>query len=170
MPTPELSAPSLSLIEGAVQPLVPTADAIIIAARPTTPTAISPCCGVAAGRRQSHYSRTLADLPWQGVPVRIRLTVRRFWKGGYPSRRGDRLVHFAGQKRLNEYITPDLLTRTTRSIRFRTPTGAIAHGYEATLLADLINAALKARDAGNRGGDHRPGRCEHRLPAGPRSG
>jgi len=69
----------LAATEGAVQQLVPTADAIIIEARLTTPTASCPCCGVAASRRQSHYQRTLADLPWQGVPVRVRLVVRRFW-------------------------------------------------------------------------------------------
>ena len=69
----------LAATEGAVQQLVPTADAIIVEARLTTPTATCPCCGVAASRRQSQYQRTLADLPWQGVPVVVRLVVRRFW-------------------------------------------------------------------------------------------
>jgi transposase len=69
----------LAATEGAVQQLVPTADAIIVEARLTTPTANCPCCGVAASRRQSQYQRTLADLPWQGVPVVVRLVVRRFW-------------------------------------------------------------------------------------------
>jgi len=69
----------LAATEGAIQRLVPTADAIIIEARLTTTTALCPCCGVAASRRQSHYQRTLADLPWQGVPVVVRLVVRRFW-------------------------------------------------------------------------------------------
>jgi transposase len=69
----------LAATEGAVQQLVPTADAIIVEARLTTPTAICPCCGVTARRRQSQYLRTLADLPWQGVPVAVRLVVRRFW-------------------------------------------------------------------------------------------
>jgi transposase len=65
--------------ESAIQQLTTTDDTIIVEARLTAPTASCPCCGVAASRRQSHYSRTLADLPWQGVPVRIRLVVRRFW-------------------------------------------------------------------------------------------
>src|SRR5436305_4648703 len=69
----------LATTDGAVQQVVPTDEAIIIEARLTTPTAACPCCGVAACRRQSQYQRTLADLPWQGVPVRIRLVVRRFW-------------------------------------------------------------------------------------------
>lgn len=69
----------LAATDGAVQQVVPTDEAIIIEARLTTPTATCPCCGIAASRRQSQYQRTLADLPWQGVPVRIRLVVRRFW-------------------------------------------------------------------------------------------
>jgi transposase len=69
----------LAPTEGAIQQLVPTAEAIIIEARLTAPTAICPCCGVAASRRQSQYQRTLADLPWQGVPVVVRLVARRFW-------------------------------------------------------------------------------------------
>ena len=69
----------LATTEGAIQQLVPTAEAVIIDARLTTPTVPCPCCGVAASRRQSQYQRTLADLPWQGVPVRVRLVVRRFW-------------------------------------------------------------------------------------------
>jgi transposase len=69
----------LAATEGAIQQLVPTADAITIEARLTALTAICPCCGAAASRRQSQYQRTLADLPWQGVPVVVRLVVRRFW-------------------------------------------------------------------------------------------
>jgi len=69
----------LAATEGAIQQLVSTDTAIIVEARLTTPTAVCPCCGVAASRRQSQYLRTLADLPWQGVPVVVRLVVRRFW-------------------------------------------------------------------------------------------
>ena len=41
----------------------------------------SPCpqCGVLSTRVHSRYTRTLADLSWQGRPVRIELTVRRFF-------------------------------------------------------------------------------------------
>src|SRR5947209_17828695 len=44
-------------------------------------TASSPacaCCSVFSTQVHSHYDRTLADLPWNGIPVRLRLTVRRF--------------------------------------------------------------------------------------------
>ena len=38
-----------------------------------------PACGVAATRVHSRYGRTLADLPWQGVRVRLAVTVRRLF-------------------------------------------------------------------------------------------
>jgi transposase len=38
-----------------------------------------PLCNNPARRIHSRYSRTLADLPWNGVAVRLRLTVRRFF-------------------------------------------------------------------------------------------
>lgn len=69
----------LAATAGAIQQFVPTPDAIIIEARLTAPTAICPCCGTTASRRQSQYQRMLADLPWQGLPVVVRLVVRRFW-------------------------------------------------------------------------------------------
>lgn len=37
-----------------------------------------PLCGQLADRVHSHYVRMLADLPWNGVAVRLQLTVRRF--------------------------------------------------------------------------------------------
>lgn len=37
-----------------------------------------PRCDTPSRRVHSRYSRTLADLPWNGVPVKLRLTIRRF--------------------------------------------------------------------------------------------
>jgi transposase len=45
----------------------------------TDRTARCPLCSVHASRIHSRYVRTLADLPWNGIPVRLRLTVRRFF-------------------------------------------------------------------------------------------
>jgi transposase len=45
----------------------------------TTPTAPCPTCAQPATRRHSRYRRTLADLPWATVPVRLFLHVRRFF-------------------------------------------------------------------------------------------
>lgn len=37
-----------------------------------------PRCDTASRRIHSRYSRTLADLPWNGVPVKLHLSIRRF--------------------------------------------------------------------------------------------
>jgi transposase len=44
----------------------------------TASSAVCPLCSVSSTQVHSHYDRTLADLPWNGIPVRLRLTVRRF--------------------------------------------------------------------------------------------
>jgi transposase len=38
-----------------------------------------PLCNQSSQRVHSRYTRTLADLPWQGIALQIRLTVRRFF-------------------------------------------------------------------------------------------
>jgi transposase len=45
----------------------------------TSPTGLCPQCGQRSSRVHSHYSRTLADLPWQARSVRLRLQIRRFF-------------------------------------------------------------------------------------------
>src|SRR5579872_1547476 len=42
---------------------------------------VVPCpgCGQLSGRIHSYYERRIADLPWNGVPVLIRLRTRRFF-------------------------------------------------------------------------------------------
>lgn len=44
-----------------------------------TPTAPCPTCTQSATRIHSDYRRTLADLPWATLPVRLHLRVRRFF-------------------------------------------------------------------------------------------
>jgi hypothetical protein len=68
--------------------------------------------------------------------------------GGSYSKGGDRLAKFATQGRLKPYISKELIERTANPIRFRTPKGSLAYGYEATVLADLCEAILAARGAG----------------------
>src|SRR3954453_7577575 len=36
-------------------------------------------CSCVSDRVHSYYTRTLADLPWHGVPVTLRLRIRRFF-------------------------------------------------------------------------------------------
>lgn len=68
--------------------------------------------------------------------------------GGSYSVGGDRLAKFAMQGRLKPYVSSELLARTVRPIRFKTPRGSAAYGYEATVLADLCDAILSARADG----------------------
>lgn len=68
--------------------------------------------------------------------------------GGSYSVGGDRLAKFATQGRLKPYVSSGLIERTANPIRFRTTTGSLAYGYEATVLADLCEAVLAARSAG----------------------
>ena len=68
--------------------------------------------------------------------------------GGSYSVGGDRLAKFAAQGRLKPYVSSELIERTAHPIRFRTPSGGLAYGYEATVLADLCEAVLAARGDG----------------------
>ncbi len=45
----------------------------------TATRAQCPVCGCVSNRVHSHYTRTLADLPWHGVPVTLHLRIRRFF-------------------------------------------------------------------------------------------
>lgn len=54
------------------------AGAIEMELRARRPSSSCPSCGYSSTRVHSRYRRTLADLPWQGLPVRILLTARKF--------------------------------------------------------------------------------------------
>jgi transposase len=54
-------------------------NAITLVARTSSRVARCPACGTKSARVHSRYARTLADLPWQGIPVTVRLRVRRFF-------------------------------------------------------------------------------------------
>lgn len=56
-----------------------TESAITLVAKPSSRVALCPVCGKRSSRVHSRYTRTLADLPWQGIPVSVRLRVRRFF-------------------------------------------------------------------------------------------
>jgi transposase len=70
LPAPEL----LKLID-----VRATEKAITLAARTSPRVARCPACGTRSARVHSRYTRMLADLPWQGIPVNVRLHVRRFF-------------------------------------------------------------------------------------------
>ncbi len=60
---------SLAVVEGMV----------VVAVAATRATVPCPVCGELAARVHSRYRRTVADLPWQGVAVRLDLHTRRFY-------------------------------------------------------------------------------------------
>jgi transposase len=55
------------------------ANAITLTARASSCVASCPVCGKQSVRVHSRYTRTLANLPWQGIPVTLHLHVRRFF-------------------------------------------------------------------------------------------
>lgn len=69
--------------------------------------------------------------------------------GGSGGIGGDRLSKFTHGARLKNYVSPQLLEGTAKPIKFKTSTGNIAYGYEATILADICEAVLAARKDGN---------------------
>lgn len=75
---------------------------------------------------------------------------------------GDRLVRFIGTKGINPFVKPELAEVIKTPIRFYVPTGGLAYGYEATVLADLCDAVLEARKTVklNYQQDHIAARCE----------
>jgi hypothetical protein len=68
--------------------------------------------------------------------------------GGSGNSGGDRLAKFVAGKLISSYISKELIDRTHTPMLFRTPSGAIAYGYEAIVLADICEAVLEARRAG----------------------
>jgi hypothetical protein len=61
---------------------------------------------------------------------------------------GDRLANFVLGKLITPFISKELKEATREPILFKTPSGQIAYGYEATVLADICEAVLEARRAG----------------------
>lgn len=69
-------------------------------------------------------------------------------RGGSANTGGDRLAKFTAGKTLSPYVSAELLAGTADPIKFLTPYGSVAHGYEATVLADICEAVLQARADG----------------------
>jgi transposase len=54
-------------------------DSLCMVLRTAGTSARCPRCSKSTYRVHSHYRRTIADLPWEGIPVRIELRARRFF-------------------------------------------------------------------------------------------
>jgi transposase len=89
------------------------ANAITLAARTSSRVARCPVCAKQSLRVHSRYTRTLADLPWQGIPVTLHLHVRRFFceevnchRAIFAERLSDVVRHYARRtERLDEWFT-----------------------------------------------------------------
>lgn len=68
-------------------------------------------------------------------------------RGSSSNSGGDRLAKFATGKIIKPFME-NSLQRVTEPIKFRTRSGNLAYGYEATVLADICEAVLKAREEG----------------------
>jgi transposase len=69
--------PDPSLIK--LERFVSSPDAIIVVIKTKQPQASCSLCQQPSQKIHSRYVRRLADLPWQGVAIRLELTVRRFF-------------------------------------------------------------------------------------------
>ena len=68
---------------------------------------------------------------------------------GMSAMRGQRIGDFVASKSINPFISNELNSVIKNPIKFQPPTGGrIAYGYSATILVDICNAVLSARDAG----------------------
>lgn len=94
-----------------------------------------PCYVLEDGRRVLATSGMLKSLNMSG--------------GGKIGKKGsDRLARFASSKSINPFASNELIARISDPIKFRTPQGQVANGYEATILPEMCEAVLKARDEG----------------------
>src|SRR3954454_14741354 len=75
--------PSFTLLPDTVElrldHLLSESESITIVVATTRPTACCPTCQHPSTRVHSRYVRSLADLPWSGTTVRLRLHTRRFF-------------------------------------------------------------------------------------------
>jgi transposase len=59
--------------------LISEPNAVTVVVQTTREAVPCPDCQHPSRRVHSHYTRTLADLPWNGIAVRLRLHTRRFF-------------------------------------------------------------------------------------------
>lgn len=93
---PLLAAPDvLELVR-----IIPENERVILRIRSVQAASRCPLCGQASRRVHSRYQRFPRDLPWQGVPVALKLGVRKFFCGNVACER--RIFC----ERLEQVITP----------------------------------------------------------------
>lgn len=78
---------------------------LVMVLRPSGKESLCPSCGQPSRRLHSRYCRRLSDLPWEGIPVRIELRVRRF---------------FCGNKDCGQHLFTERLPKTVQRYARRT--------------------------------------------------
>jgi len=76
-----------------------------------------------------------------GVLTALSMSPGTATKGG-----GDRIANFVNTKSVNPYASNDLREMITNPIKFRA-LGSMAYGYDATILPEICDAVLDARNA-----------------------
>jgi transposase len=92
-------------------------DRITILAVPKAAAAACPACGSGSARVHSRYTRLLADLPWQGRMIALKVRVRRF-----------RCAVPGCPRRIFAERLPTMEARARRTGRLAAIQRAIAHG------------------------------------------
>jgi transposase len=57
----------------------PSSDSITLIVKTIAPSSVCPCCHSPSNRIHSRYVRTVADLPWHGIAIRLLLHTRKFF-------------------------------------------------------------------------------------------
>ena len=117
--------------------LTATEEGIIVLVSLTTKTGCCPDCRTCSSRVHSHYQRTLKDLPSSGLPVHLRLHVRRFFCDN-PS---------CWRKTFAEAV-PDVAARyarkTVRLTDLLKHLGFALGGEQGSRIADVLQVACSA--------------------------
>lgn len=77
-----------------------------------------------------------------GMLLAFKMSAGTATKGG-----GDRLTNFASTKSVKPFISDNLMEMIKNPVRFRGH-GSLSYGYEATILAEICDAVLACREAG----------------------
>ncbi len=68
---------------------------------------------------------------------------------GFVTPSATKLTALSDKKFLEGMLSSSTIESLNNPIKIRTPSGAIAHGYEAVVFVDMCESFLKAKDAGN---------------------
>ncbi len=82
------------------------------------------------------------------VLVRDRMIKSLGMHGGGGKAGLHRLAQFIAGKSINPFVSKELTYSIENPVKFKPPSGGVAYGYEATILADICDVVLEARKAG----------------------